>query len=100
MCKQKVVCYNIWLRGGVAFLTGEQAKGERASPWRIDSLVVSANWLDVRLVNSAPVLHSVTKVLEAHIRIRCEVLSASSQGTYITQMLVMLTSSLMEVVAG
>lgn len=77
MCKKKMMCYYVWLCGRVAIVTTEDTKGEWASPWRKDSLIVSANRLDVRLIDSAPVLHSITKVLEADIRVCCEVLSTS-----------------------
>jgi hypothetical protein len=76
MPKQKVVRYDVWLCGGVAPVASE-AEGERASPWWEDSLVVTADRLDVGLVDSAPVLHSVAEILKAHARVRCEVLSES-----------------------
>jgi hypothetical protein len=76
MPKQKVVRYDVWLRGGVAPVASE-AEGERASPWWEGSWVGPAGWLDVGFVEGAPVLHSVAEILKAHARVRCEVLSES-----------------------
>jgi hypothetical protein len=78
MPKQEVVRYDVRLCGGAAFVVASGAEGERASPWREDPLVVTADRLHV---DSAPVLHSVAEILEAHVRVRCEVLSESRSTT-------------------
>ena len=76
MCKQKMVSYNVWLCGRVAVVATEDAEGEWALPWWEETLIVPANRLDVWLVDGAPVLHPVAKVLEAHICIRRVVITA------------------------
>jgi hypothetical protein len=77
MCKQKMVRYNVWLCGRVTVVATEDAEWEWASARWEDALIVSANRLDVWLIDSAPVLHPVAKVLEAHICICSVVISAT-----------------------
>ena len=66
-------------------------------------MVVSANWFNVRLIDSAPVLHSVAKVLKAHICIRREVLSAPKRHNpkaNVTSFLIGVAAVRLELVGG